>query len=313
MTKMLAPFLEFNRTEWQRFRKDTPMTLTEGDLAYLHGQIEEVSLSEIETIYLSLSRLLNLYVVATQDLYTVTSKFLDHPEAKVPYIIGVAGSVAVGKSTTSRILRALLSRWPNHPHVEIVTTDGYLFPNHVLEERGLMERKGFPESYDLHRLVEFLADLKSGKKDLRVPIYSHHNYDIIADKFSIIDQPDIVIVEGLNVLQVGTHKAQQNPRVFVSDYFDFAIYVNADTDVIKDWFLSRFKLFREKAKNDKDAFFYQFTKMTVEDAMNCASDVWKNINECNLFENILPYRMRSQLILHKGVDHAVEMVYLRKL
>ena len=313
MTQLLTSFLEFSRDEWRQFRKDTPMTLTQADLAKLHGQIEEVSLSEIEEIYLSLSRLLNLYVAATQDLYTVTSKFLGNPQAKVPYVIGIAGSVAVGKSVTSRVLRELLSRWPNHPHVEIVTTDGYLYPNDVLEQKGLMDRKGFPESYDIRKLLTFLADIKSGKRHLAVPAYSHRSYDVIPDQFKMIDQPDIVIVEGLNVLQVGMHRAGQNPRVFVSDYFDFAIYVDAETEIIKKWFLHLFKLFRNKAKKDPDAFFHQFAKIKEQAALDYASQVWKDINERNLLENISPYRMRAQLILHKREDHTVEKVLLRKL
>lgn len=313
MMKKYSPYLHFSREIWRQFRKETPLTLSEEDLAKLHGQIEVVSLSEVEEIYLPLSRLLNLYVAATQNLYQVTGKFLDHPEPRVPYIIGIAGSVAVGKSTTSRVLQALLSRWPHHPRVELVTTDGFIYPGSILQQRQLMNRKGFPESYDLLRLIRFLSDLKSGKRNLHVPLYSHHNYDIIPDEFQLIDQPDIVIVEGINVLQVATSGALQKSRVFVSDFFDFTIYVDAETEVIKQWFLERFWVFRAKAKNDPTAFFHQFTQMNDSDALAFAENVWHEINQANLYENILPFRERAKLILKKGVRHGVEEIFLRKI
>lgn len=311
--KQTSPYLQFSRDTWRKFRKETPLTLTENDLATLHGQIEEVSLDEIADIYLPLSRLLNLYVAATQELYQVTGKFLGHSGPKVPYIIGIAGSVAVGKSTTSRILQALLSRWQNHPHIALVTTDGFLYPNAILQQRDLMNRKGFPESYDLPKLIEFLTDLKSGKSHLHVPIYSHHEYDIVPDKYEIIDRPDIVIVEGLNVLQVSPLKLEQKPRTFVSDFFDFSIYVDAQTSIIKEWFMQRFKLFRQKAKNDPKAYFYHFANISEQEAYDFAEQVWTEINEKNLNENILPFRERANLILVKDKNHAVEKVYLRKI
>jgi len=308
-----SPFLEFSRAEWGGFRKDTPMTLSEGDVQQLHGQIEEVSREEVEAIYLPLSRLLNLYVTATQELHNVTGAFLDHPEPKVPYVIAVAGSVAVGKSTTSRILKALLSRWPDHPKVDIVTTDGYLYSNAALEQHDLMTRKGFPESYDLRRFITFLRELKSGKADLKVPMYSHHAYDVLPDEYQIVNQPDIVIVEGLNVLQVAPDTLGYRPREFVSDYFDFSVYVDADIDVVKDWFVRRFMTFREAAKEDAGAFFYQFTKFSEEDALEFATGVWNDINELNLRENILPFRSRARAIFMKNADHSVQKVLLRKL
>lgn len=313
MSKNDSPYLEFPRSTWSQFRKDTPLTLSEDDLLQLKGQNEPVSLIEVEEIYLPLSRLLNLYVSATQELYKVTTRFLGHPEPKVPYIIGIGGSVAVGKSTTSRILRALLSRWPHHPHVALVTTDGYLYPNEQLEQRRLMNRKGFPKSYDVRRLIEFLSDVKAGKPALKVPVYSHHHYDILPSEYQIIDQPDIVIVEGLNVLQAAAVKTSRQPQVFVSDFFDFSIYVDAPTDIIKQWYISRFMAFREKAHNDPDAFFSQFSRMDNEQALAFSNNIWKEINEKNLIENILPFKLRARLILEKAADHSVQKVYLRKI
>jgi type I pantothenate kinase len=308
-----SPYIKFSRDSWRAFRKGTPMTLSEEDLRYVRGQLEAVSLLEVEEIYLPLSRLLNLYVAATQELYKVTGQFLGHPEPRVPYIIGVAGSVAVGKSTTSRILRELLARWPNHLRVELVTTDGFIYPNAYLEKHELMNRKGFPESYDLRKFIQFLSDLKSGKPELQVPIYSHHDYDILPDEFQIVDRPDIVIVEGLNVLQVSPIKFEQQTRIFVSDFFDFSIYVDAETAIIKNWFLQRFMLFRNKARSDPTAFFYRFANLSDQEAEDFALQVWTEINEANLYENILPFKQRAKLILVKGADHAVHEVFLRKI
>lgn len=313
MTTQLSPYLHFDRQAWRRFRQDTPLTLSETDLIQLKGQNEPVSLLEVEEIYLPLSRLLNLYVAATQQLYTVTTRFLGHPEPKVPYVIGIAGSVAVGKSTTSRILQALLSRWPDHPHVVLITTDGFLYPSAVLKKKNLMEKKGFPESYDTRALVEFLADLKAGKPDLKVPIYSHHHYDILSGEYLLVNRPDIVIVEGLNVLQMPLKKNVKQPQWLVSDFFDFTIYVDAQTHMIRQWFLDRFATFREKARGNKEAFFYRFTQWDDERAFNFANGVWENINERNLMENILPFKQRARLILEKGEDHSVQRVLLRKL
>jgi type I pantothenate kinase len=270
-------------------------------------------LLEVEEIYLPLSRLLNLYVAATQQLYTVTTKFLGHPEPKVPYIIGVAGSVAVGKSTTSRILQTLLSRWQDHPRVALITTDGFLHSNAVLEQRGLTDRKGFPESYDLPTLVNFLADLKAGKQELQVPVYSHHDYDIVPGEFETLQQPDIVIIEGLNVLQIPRKKTLQQPQWFVADFFDFTIYVDAATDVIKQWYIDRFMLFRDKARHDPAAYFHRFAQWDEQRALHFAAEIWTDINERNLIENILPFKQRARLVLEKGQDHAIEQVLLRKI
>ncbi|HVV67562.1 MAG TPA: type I pantothenate kinase [Gammaproteobacteria bacterium] len=313
MSQLHSPYLQFSRQAWQQFRQDTPLTLSEADLEELKGQNEPISLQEVIEIYLPLSRLLNLYVAATQDLYKVTTRFLGHPEPKVPYLIGIAGSVAVGKSTTSRILRALLSRWPNHPHVVLVTTDGFIYSTATLEKHNLLNRKGFPESYNLRALISFLADLKAGKANLNVPVYSHHHYDIIPNTFQVVDRPDIVIVEGLNVLQVPQLRKTSQSQWFVSDFFDFTIYVDADTQVIKQWYKDRFMTFRAKARDDKEAFFYQFAQWDESEALAFCDKIWTEINERNLHENILPIKRRARLILEKASDHSVQKVYLRKL
>ena len=305
------PYLEFPRQTWREFRKDTPLTLSEDDLQLLKGQNEPVSLDEVIEIYLPLSRLLNLYIAATQQLYKVTTQFLGHPEPKVPYIIGIAGSVAVGKSTTSRILQALLSRWPHHPRVALVTTDGFLYDNAHLDKEQL--RKGFPESYNRRELVEFLVDLKAGKSNLKIPVYSHYYYDIAPGECQIVDQPDIVIVEGLNVLQLPFPPWANHPQWVVSDFFDFTIYVDAATPIIKQWYLERFMAFRAKARNDPQAFFYRFSQQSDAEVLQLAEQVWAEINEQNLNDNILPFKSRARLILEKGEDHAVARVFLRKL
>ncbi len=311
--KQYSPYLTFERDTWKQFAANALLTLTEDELAKLRGQNEPVSLQEVADFYLPLSRLLNLYVNASQDLHQVTGRFLNNPVPKVPYIIGIAGSVAVGKSTTSRILRALLSRWPNHNHVEIVTTDGFLYPSDVLEERDLMSRKGFPESFNTRELIQFLSDLKAGKPNLKIPIYSHRVYDILPNKFKTINQPDIIIVEGLNVLQNSINPNDSASTVFVSDFFDFSIYVDAKTDDIKAWFLQRFMSFRERDRHSPELFFHRFRDMTDKEALAYALDIWHNINEANLNENILPFRERAKCILKKAADHSVERVLLRKL
>lgn len=308
-----SPYLRFFRHEWSQLRADTMLTLNGADLERLQGQNESVSLEEVEDIYLPLARLLNLYVQASQDLYQVTSTFLDNPAARVPYIIGMAGSVAAGKSTTARILQALLARWPNHPKVDLITTDGYLFSNKVLGERGLMMRKGFPESYDQRALIRFLADVKAGRPNLKIPVYSHHTYDIVPGAFNIIDQPDIIIVEGLNVLQSSEHMSRIEPQIFVSDFFDFTVYVHADVDMVRKWYVDRFMTYRAKAASDPTSFFRRFAEMPEDEARDHAIRVWLEINEVNLFQNILPTRERARLVLDKDTDHSVQTVYLRKL
>lgn len=308
-----SPYRVFSRAEWAALRADTPMTLGPEELEELSGLIEELSAEEVETIYLPLSRLINLYVAATQELHAVSARFLGHGDCKVPFIIGVAGSVAAGKSTTARVLKALLARWPNHRRVGLVTTDGFLLPNAELERRGLMNRKGFPESFDISRLLNFLADVKSGKERVEAPLYSHFHYDIVPNQTLVIEKPDILIVEGLNVLQPARLPRGGEAIPFVSDFFDFSIYIDADASVIQDWYLTRFMRLRSTAFRDPAAFFHRYAKMSHRDAMDCALEIWRTINLKNLEEHILPTRQRARLILRKGPSHKVESVSLRKL
>ena len=308
----VSPYLRFRRDEWAPLRADTPLTLTDVDLERIHGLVERLSLREVEEIYLPLSRLLNLYVAAVQGLYRATSTFLGHGEDKVPFLLGLGGSVAVGKSTAARALRELLARWPHHPRVDIVTTDGFLHPTAVLEERGLMRRKGFPESYDVRALLAFVRDLKAGKDRVTSPVYSHLVYDIVPGEATVIERPDIVIVEGLNVLQTGPALDGQ-PRVFVSDFFDFTIYLDAEVEHVRAWYVERFLALRHTAFKDPSSYFHRYASLSDEDAADTAGRIWAEINEPNLRQNILPTRERADLILRKGRDHAVEEVRLRKL
>jgi type I pantothenate kinase len=308
-----SPYADLSRSEWARLRGATPLTLTQQDLDELRGINESVSLEEVEAIYLPLSRLLNLYVTSTQSLYQVTNAFLGDPSAKVPYIIGIAGSVAVGKSTTARILQALLSRWPDHPRVELVTTDGFLYSNRVLEQRGLMQRKGFPESYDVRRLVRFVADVKSGCAEVTAPVYSHLTYDIVPGEQVVVRNPDIVLVEGLNVLQGGDGDQQRPPRVFVSDFFDFSIYVHAEERDLEQWYIERFLRLRETAFRDPSSYFHRYSRLSEDEARHTARAIWSEINAVNLRKNIEPTRDRARLILEKAEDHSVARVRLRKL
>jgi type I pantothenate kinase len=308
----VSPYIQFTRDEWARLRGNTPLTLSEGDLQALRSEHEALSLDEVTEVYLPLSRLLNLYAAAAQQLYRVTDTFLGSPAARVPYVIAVAGSVAGGKSTTSRILQALLARWPDHPKVDLVTTDGFLFPNRVLEQRGIMHRKGFPESYDVRRLIRFLFDVKSGKEEVRAPVYSHLVYDIVPDEWQRVRRPDILILEGLNVLQSG--QAGRRARVFVSDFFDFSIYIDAPEHHLEAWYLKRFQRLRDTAFRDPSSFFHKYAiGMSDAEAEAFAKNVWETINAVNLRDNIVPSRDRARLVLEKGGDHRVERVRLRKL
>jgi type I pantothenate kinase len=308
-----SPYRVFDREEWSRLRADTPMTLLESELEQFSGIIEELSVAEVEEIYLPMSRLLNLYVAASQQLHAVTSKFLSREDGKVPFILGVAGSVAAGKSTTARVLKALLARWPDHPRVEQITTDGFLLPNAELERRQIMNRKGFPESFDTARLLNFLADVKSGMKRVEVPVYSHFHYDILLDQTTVIESPDILIVEGLNVLQPANMPRGGEAIPFVSDFFDFSIYLDAEPDVIRDWYVARFMRLRSTAFRDPGAYFHQYANLSQDDAHARATEIWNTINLKNLEEHILPTRQRAGLILRKSADHHVESVALRKL
>ncbi len=301
-------YLTFNRDEWAMLRAATPLTLRQDDLDELRGINERIDLDEVATVYLSLTRLLNLYVSATQNLQKVSSTFLGTMSSKVPYVIGVAGSVAVGKSTFARILQALLARWPDHPRVGLITTDGFLYPNRVLNERNIMNRKGFPESYDTKRLLQFLRELKSGAPVVTAPVYSHVVYDIVDGDEAVIAQPDILILEGLNVLQVGTEANE-----FVSDYFDFSIYIDAVESDIEEWYVQRFLTLRETVFQDPGSFFRHYADLTREEAVDTARFIWREINGRNLRENIMPTRDRASLVLRKGPDHRVQEVQLRRL
>jgi type I pantothenate kinase len=310
----LEPYRHFTTAEWSKLRDGQPMTLTEADVVRLRGLTDPISLAEAEEVYLPLSRLLSYYVEAIQDLHKVSSRFLQTPShQKVPFIIGVAGSVAVGKSTTARILQTLLSRWPSSPRVDLVTTDGFLYPNAVLTQKGLMDRKGFPESYDRARFVEFLADIKSGKSKVSVPVYSHLVYDVVSGSDIVIDRPDILIVEGLNILQPGELPRNGKPIVFASDFLDFSIYIDADTDDLEEWFMQRFFRLRETAFQDPTSFFRRFAQMSEEEAGRFGRAVWRSINLPNLLDNVLPTRGRADLVLKKGSDHLIEKVSLRRL
>jgi len=308
-----SPYRLFTREQWAKLRADTPMTLEAEELEVLSGILEDLSVEEVETIYLPLSRLLNLYVAAAQKLHAVSSTFLGRMDHKVPFIIGVAGSVAVGKSTTARVLKALLARWPDHPRVDLLTTDGFLYPNRELEARNLMNRKGFPESFDTARLLAFLADVKSGKERIEAPVYSHFHYDIIPGQKLEVERPDILIVEGLNVLQPAAFDRAGEFGPFVSDFIDFSIFIDADPEIIETWYVERFMRLRSTAFRDPAAFFHRYVTLSHDNAVARALELWRTINLKNLTENILPTRPRARLILRKGRDHSVSTVALRKL
>ena len=309
----ISPYLTLSRAEWAALREDTPMTLTADEVARLRSMHDTLDMKEVEEIYLPLSRLLSLYVAATQRLFIVQQHFLGTAEAKVPYIIGVAGSVAAGKSTTARVLQALLARWPNVPKVDLVTTDGFLLPNAVLEREGLMEKKGFPESYDLSTLLRFLADVKAGRRPVRAPVYSHISYDVLPNQWIEVDRPDILIFEGVNVLQIGHPPKDGKAIPYVSDFFDFSVYIDADEDVLRKWYVDRFLTFRDTAFRDPKAYFHRYSNLDDAQATATATSIWERINLVNLHENILPTRQRADLILKQVANHQVQEVALRKL
>src|SRR5205085_5088359 len=293
----ISPYLTLSRSEWAALREDTPMTLTSDEVTRVRSLHDRLDMAEVEEIYLPVSRLLSLYVAAAQRLFIVQQHFLGTAEAKVPYIIGVAGSVAVGKSTTARVLQALLARWPNVPKVDLVTTDGFLLPNAILEREELMEKKGFPESYDLPALLRFLSDIKAGRHPVRAPVYSHLTYDVMPNQWIEIDRPDILIVEGLNVLQAGAPPKGGKAIPYVSDFFDFSIYLDAGEGVLQGWYVDRFLTLRGTAFRDPKSYFHRFATLSDAEAIETATSIWRRINLVNLRENILPTRQRADLIL----------------
>src|ERR1700689_1158469 len=309
----VSPYRIFSRGEWARLRADTPMTLEPAEIARLRSLHDRLDIAEVEEIYLPLSRLLSLYVSATQRLFRAQQGFLGTEDAKMPYIIGVGGSVAAGKSTTARVLQALLARWPNVPKVDLITTDGFLYPNAVLDRERLMEKKGFPESYDLPALLRFLSDIKAGRRPARAPVYSHLVYDVIPNELIEIDRPDILVVEGLNVLQAGRLPKDGKAVPFVSDFFDFSVYLDADEGVLLSWYVKRFLALRGTAFADPKSYFHRYARLSDEEAAATATSIWNRINLVNLHENILPTRQRAHLILKKGESHRVDEVALRRL
>ncbi len=312
-----SPWVEFNRGEWSALAESTAVSLTDEEISRLSGLTDPIDLAEVEAIYLPLSRLLSLYVAGTGELHRVTSNFLFERQQRTPFVIGVAGSVAVGKSTTARVLRELLGRWPDTPRVELITTDGFLYPNRVLEKRKLMQRKGFPESYDRRALLKFVARVKSGAAEVRAPRYDHVTYDILPNEYTVVKRPDVLIVEGLNVLQPALlpppGKLGAESALAVSDYFDFSIYVDAKPANIQQWYVERFLHLRESAFSEPGAFFHRFAGLTDEQAVALATEIWASINEPNLIQNIQPTRGRANLVLRKGADHSVRRIQLRKL
>lgn len=308
-------YIPFDRDEWAALRSNTPLTLSHEDLETLHGVNEQVSLDDVVEIYLPLSRLLNLHVRSARGLSGVKDEFLGRLVGRRPYVIGVAGSVAVGKSTFARVLQALLGRWPDHPRVALITTDGFLHSNRVLQERGLMRRKGFPESYDRRLMVEFLADTKAGKPEVRAPVYSHRSYDILDGEWQAVTEPDILIFEGLNVLQTGSVDPgrTRTPSVIVSDFFDFSIYVDADDAHIERWYIDRFLLLQRTVFSNPNSYFHHYKDLSVEEATKVAREIWNDINLANLRENILPTRERANVVLRKRADHTVGEVWLREI
>ncbi|SDG09319.1 pantothenate kinase [Blastococcus aurantiacus] len=309
----ISPYAVFDRASWRALAAGSQLPLDEADLSALASLGDRIDLDEVATVYLPLARLLNLHVTASRSLWAAQSEFLGDSTAKVPFVIAVAGSVAVGKSTTARLLQTLLAAGPGSPRVDLVTTDGFLMPNAVLEARGLMGRKGFPESYDRRALLRFLADVKSGREEVFAPVYDHQSYDIVPGKQQAVDRPDILVVEGLNVLQAGRRSDGTAPEVFASDFFDFSVYVDASESDIQTWYVERFLALRRTAFADATAFFHRFAVLTDEEARDTALGIWSAVNAPNLRSNIAPTRSRARLVLQKAADHSVRRILLRKL
>ncbi len=308
------PHRIFTKKSWSDLNTGLTLPLSLNDIRKLRSLNDPISLEEVEQVYMPISRLLSFHVEAVKTLYERRIKFLNLPaRGKTPFIIGIAGSVAVGKSTTARILKALLSRWPSSPKVDLVTTDGFLYPNAVLEKEGIMKKKGFPESYDLPALLRFLSDIKAGKGLVEAPVYSHTSYDVVGGEQILIEKPDILILEGLNVLQTRTLPKDGKAVPFVSDYFDFSIYIDAREDLISEWYIERFMQLRKTAFLNKKSYFYNVSNMPDDEAVTMAKNLWSAINKINLLENIQPTRPRANLILHKGDNHLVDEVRLRRL
>ncbi|MBB3594752.1 type I pantothenate kinase [Rhizobium sp. BK529] len=313
-TASYSPYHFFSSDQWAKFRADTPLTLTGDEVKRLRSMGDPIDLDEVRRIYLSLSRLLSAHVESSQLLFKQRNRFLSLSNVtKTPFVIGIAGSVAVGKSTTARILKELLGRWPSSPKVDLVTTDGFLHPNAVLKRENLMQRKGFPESYDTGAILRFLSAIKAGLPDVKAPSYSHLVYDVLPDEYKIVDRPDILIFEGINVLQSRDLPADGKIVPMVSDFFDFSIYIDAEETQIHNWYVTRFMRLRETAFRDPNSYFHRYASISEEEAMAIAEDLWANINLKNLRQNILPTRPRADLILRKGKDHLIEQVALRKL
>ena len=309
----VSPYRTFSRADWAALRADTPMTLNPEEVSTLRSVHDRLDMKEVEDIYLPLSRLLSMYVAASQRLFRVQQSFLGTEDSKVPYIIGVAGSVAVGKSTTARVLQALLASWPYTPKVDLVSNDGFLLPNAVLEREALMEKKGFPESYDLPELLHFLSGIKAGRRPMRAPIYSHIVYDVVPNEWVEIDRPDILIVEGLNVLQAGRLPKDGKAVPFVSDFFDFSVYIDASEEVLERWYIDRFLALRLTSFRDPMSYFHRYSRLSDSEAVSTAKSIWDRINLVNLRENILPTRQRADLILTKNEGHLIDEVALRRL
>ncbi|MET1155623.1 type I pantothenate kinase [Arthrobacter sp.] len=307
-----TPYVELDRQTWSRLSNEIEQPLDQDDIERLRGLGDALNLDEVREVYLPLSRLLNLYVGAAGELHKATTTFLGETTRRTPFVIGVAGSVAVGKSTTARVLREMLRRWPDTPNVELITTDGFLYPNAELARRGLMERKGFPESYDQRALLRFVSEVKSGAEEVRTPWYSHLTYDIVPDKEVVVHRPDVLIVEGLNVLAPARPRADGRTGLALSDFFDFSVYVDAKTPYIEQWYVNRFHKLRRTSFANPESYFHRYASLTDDEATETALGIWRRINEPNLRENVLPTRGRAQLVLTKDADHSIRRMLLRK-